>query len=116
MQFGWSLRAALKRLRFWMSTPVAVDSGRLLRRELTARKLSATRLAFELGVASGRIANILIGKRVGPADTALRLARGLGTSAQFWMDLPTRRDLTIAEENLAGAWPSKCALPRADFG
>jgi addiction module HigA family antidote len=80
--------------------PVAVHPGRLLRRELTARKLSATRLALELGVPSGRITDILNGKRGITADTALRLGRRLGTSPQFWMNLQTRYDLTIAEEKL----------------
>lgn len=80
--------------------PVAVHPGRLLRRELTARKLSATRLALELGVPSGRITHILNGKRGVTADTALRLGRRLGTSPQFWMNLQTRYDLTVAEEKL----------------
>lgn len=80
--------------------PVAVHPGRLLRRELTARKLSATRLALDLGVPSGRITDILNSKRGITADTALRLGRRLGTSAQFWMNLQTRYDLTIAEEKL----------------
>jgi len=43
--------------------PVAVHPGRLLRRELAARKLSASRLALELGVPSGRITDIPNGKR-----------------------------------------------------
>jgi addiction module HigA family antidote len=72
----------------------------LLRRELTARKLSANRLALELGVPSGRITDILNGKRGITADTALRLGRRLGTSAQFWMNLQTRYDLTVTEEKL----------------
>jgi addiction module HigA family antidote len=80
--------------------PVAVHPGRLLRRELAARKLSANRLALELGVPSGRITDILNGKRGITADTALRLARRLGTSAQFWMNLQTRYDLTVTEERL----------------
>ena len=82
--------------------PVAVHPGRLLRRELTARKLSATRFALELGVPSGRITEIQNGKRGVTADTALRLGRRLGTSPQFWMNLQTRCDLTIAEEKLGG--------------
>lgn len=80
--------------------PVAVHPGRLLRRELAARKLSASRLALELGVPSGRITDILNGKRGITADTALRLGRRLGTSAQFWMNLQTRYDLIVTEEKL----------------
>jgi len=43
-------------------TPI-VHPGRLLRRELAARKLSANRLAIDLGVPSGRITDILNGRR-----------------------------------------------------
>jgi antitoxin HigA-1 len=80
--------------------PVAVHPGRLLRREMAARKLSGNRLALELGVPSGRITDIVNGKRGITADTALRLGRRLGTTPQFWMNLQTRYDLTVAQEKL----------------
>lgn len=67
---------------------------------MSARKLSGNRLALDLGVPSGRITDIVNGKRGITADTALRLGRRLGTSAQFWMNLQTRYDLAIAEEKL----------------
>lgn len=79
---------------------VAVHPGRLLRREMIARKMSGNRLALELGVPSGRITDIVNGKRGITADTALRLGRRLGTTAQFWMNLQTRFDLTVAQEKL----------------
>ena len=65
-----------------------------------ARKLSANRLALELSVPSGRITDVVNGKRAITADTALRLARRFGMSAQFWMNLQTRHDLIVAEEKL----------------
>jgi antitoxin HigA-1 len=80
--------------------PVAVHPGRSLWRELVARKLSANRLALEIGVPSGRVTDILNGKRGITADTALRLGRRLGTSAQFWMNLQTRHDLIVTEQKL----------------
>jgi addiction module HigA family antidote len=80
--------------------PLAVHPGRILRREMTARKLSANRLALDLGVPSGRITDIVNGKRGITADTALRLGRRLATTAQFWMNLQTRHDLIVAEEKL----------------
>jgi addiction module HigA family antidote len=80
--------------------PLAIHPGRILRREMTARKLSANRLALQLGVPSGRVTDIVNGKRGITADTALRLGRRLGTSAQFWMNLQTRHDLIVAEEKL----------------
>lgn len=80
--------------------PVAVHPGRILRREMAARKLSANRFALEIGVPSGRVTDIINGKRGITADTALRLGRRLGTSAQFWMNLQTKHDLIVAEEKL----------------
>jgi addiction module HigA family antidote len=53
----------------------AIHPGRLLKRELGARKLSANRLAIDLGVPSGRITDILNGRRSIAADTAVRLRR-----------------------------------------
>jgi addiction module HigA family antidote len=78
---------------------VPIHPGRILRRELVARNMSANRLALALRVPSGRITSILNGKRAVSADTALRLARHLGTSAQFWLNLQTRYDLTVAERD-----------------
>ena len=54
--------------------------GRLLKRELTARKLSANRLALDIGVPSGRITDILNGRRSITADTAVRLGRYFGNA------------------------------------
>ena len=67
-----------------------VHPGRLLKRELSIRSLSANRLALDLGVPSGRITDILNGRRSITADTALRLGRYFGSSAQFWLDLQSR--------------------------
>ena len=78
---------------------VPIHPGRILRRELAARGMSANRLALALRVPSGRITSILNGKRAISADTALRLARHFGTSAQFWLNLQTRYDLTVAERD-----------------
>ncbi len=79
---------------------VPIHPGRILRRELTARGLSANRLALGLRVPSGRITDILNGKRSVTPETALRLAHFFGTSANFWMNLQTRFDLATAEESI----------------
>jgi addiction module HigA family antidote len=79
---------------------MAVHPGRILKRELSARGLSANKLALALRVPSGRITSILNGKRAITPDTALRLARFFGNSAQFWMNLQTRYDLLVAEAQL----------------
>jgi addiction module HigA family antidote len=74
-----------------------VHPGRLLKRELAARKLSANRLALDLGVPSGRITDILHGRRSITADTAVRLGRYLGNSAQFWLDLQSQYEIGVVE-------------------
>jgi addiction module HigA family antidote len=75
--------------------PPAVHPGRLLRRELSARGLSANRLAIDIGVPSGRITDILNGRRAITADTAVRLGRYFGNSAQFWIDLQGQYDIAV---------------------
>lgn len=71
--------------------------GRLLKRELAARKLSANRLALDIGVPSGRITDILNGRRALTADTAVRLSRYFGNTAQFWLDLQGQYDIAVVE-------------------
>jgi antitoxin HigA-1 len=75
-----------------------MDPGRLLRRELNVRELSANRLALDIGVPSGRITDILNGRRSITADTAVRLGRYFGNSAQFWLDLQGQYDIAMVEQ------------------
>lgn len=82
--------------------PPIVHPGRLLRRELRARSLSANRLALELGVPSGRITDILNGRRSITADTAVRLGRFLGNGARFWLDLQSQYDIARVEHDRGG--------------
>ncbi|MGE4246978.1 MAG: HigA family addiction module antitoxin [Parvibaculaceae bacterium] len=77
--------------------PLAVHPGRLLRRELDARKLSANRLALDIGVPSGRITDILNGRRSITADTAVRFGRYFGNSPQFWLDLQGQYEIALVE-------------------
>jgi addiction module HigA family antidote len=76
---------------------LAVHPGRLLKHELKARQLSANRLALDLGVPSGRITDILNGRRSISADTAVRLGRYFGNRAQFWLDLQSQYDIAVIE-------------------
>ena len=69
---------------------VPIHPGRILRRELKARRLSANALARALRVPSGRIVDILNGKRSVTAETALRLGRYFGNAPQFWVNLQAR--------------------------
>jgi addiction module HigA family antidote len=77
-------------------TPVS-HPGRLLKRELAARKLSANRLSLDIGVPSGRITDILNARRSITADTAVRLGRYFGNGAQFWLDLQSQYDIAVVE-------------------
>lgn len=79
---------------------VPVHPGRVLRRELEARRLSANRLAIELKLPSGRITDILGGKRGISADTALRLGQYFGNGARFWLNLQTGYELARAEQEI----------------
>jgi antitoxin HigA-1 len=82
-------------------TPVS-HPGRLLKRELAARKLSANRLSLDIGVPSGRITDILNARRSITADTAVRLGRYFGNSAQFWLDLQSQYDIGMVEREKGG--------------
>jgi addiction module HigA family antidote len=79
--------------------PPVAHPGRLLKRELVSRGLSANRLALTIGVPSGRITDILNGRRSISADTAVRLGRYFGNRPQFWMDLQTQFDIAVVERD-----------------
>lgn len=89
-----------------------IHPGEILREDLLAPlELSANRLARDLRVPVTRISEILHGRRGISADTALRLARYFGTTAQFWMNLQTVYDLEVAERESAPAIARE-VLPR----
>ncbi len=79
--------------------PPIAHPGRLLKRELASRGLSANRLALAIGVPSGRITDILNGRRSISADTAVRLGRYFGNRPQFWMDLQSQYDIAVVERD-----------------
>ncbi len=74
--------------------------------------MSGRQLAEALGVSPNRISEILRGRRAVSADTALRLARWLGTSATVWLNLQQRYDLEVAERD-CGAAIEREVTPRA---
>jgi addiction module HigA family antidote len=77
--------------------PPIAHPGRLLKRELLVRGLRANRLALDLGVPSGRITDVLNGRRSITADTEIRLGRYFGNRAQFWLDLQSQHDIAVIE-------------------
>ena len=62
--------------------------------------ISIHRLTMDLRVPANRIAEIVKGERAISADTALRLARYLGMSAEFWLQLQSDYDLEKAKDEL----------------
>lgn len=80
-----------------------VHPGEILRDEFLAPLgISQYRLAKDIGVPPRRINEIVKGRRAITADTALRLSRFFGLSAQFWMNLQTRYELDTTEDTLKG--------------
>ena len=79
--------------------PPVVHPGRLLRREIEARGLSANRLALALGVPSGRITDILNGRRSITAETAVRLGQYFGNRPGFWLALQSQYDIALVERD-----------------
>ena len=63
--------------------------------------VTQNKLAVAIGVPPRRINEIVHSKRGISADTALRLARYFGVSAQFWLNLQTRYELDLAEDRVA---------------
>jgi addiction module HigA family antidote len=79
-----------------------VHPGEILREEfMVPLGLSMNRVAMDLRVPVTRIADIVNEKRGITADTALRFARYFKNSPTFWMNLQTRYDLEIAEDEIA---------------
>ena len=78
-----------------------VHPGEVLLEEfLVPMELSQNALARGIGVPPRRINEIVHGARAVTADTALRLGRYFGTSAQFWLNLQTHFDLEVQEDKL----------------
>lgn len=73
--------------------------GRLLKREIEARGLSANALALDLGVPSGRVTDILNGRRSITADTAIRLGLHFGNSPSFWAALQSQYDIARVQRD-----------------
>ena len=61
--------------------------------------LSANGLAEALGVPQNRISDIVRGRRGVTADTALRLERAFGVSADFWLNLQSHYELEVARRD-----------------
>jgi len=72
----------------------------LLEEFLEPLGISQYRLAKDTSVSARRINEIVHGTRSITADTALRLGRYFGTSAQFWLNLQTHFDLEVQQDKI----------------
>lgn len=79
------------------STHYSPPGGILKREFLDGYGLSVSAAAIAMGMSRARLNEVVRGERNITADTALRLAKFFGNSAQFWMNLQTRYDLAEAE-------------------
>jgi addiction module HigA family antidote len=78
-----------------------VHPGEILSEEfMEPLGLSQSKLGRDLGVSPRRINEIVHGKRAVTADTALRLGRYFGMSAEFWLGLQLDYDLDIAKDKM----------------
>jgi len=78
-----------------------VHPGEILRDAfLTPMGISAYELANAIKVPRSRASDIVLGRRSVTTDTALRLARYFGTSAEFWINLQARHDLDVADRTI----------------
>jgi addiction module HigA family antidote len=93
-----------------------VHPGRILAGELDELGLSANAMALALRIPANRLTEIINGKRGISADTAMRLARYFGTSAQMWMNLQSHYELEVAENDLPSGLRGSAATGRHPDG
>ena len=93
-----------------------IHPGEVLREEfIVPLGMNAHSLAMALQVPAPRINDVVRERRAITADTALRLAKDFGTSAEFWLGLQTDYDMAIARTSMTKvlARIERCALPAA---
>jgi len=89
-----------------------IHPGEILREEfLIPLDMSVNALAIALRVPATRIHEIVKERRSISPDTALRLARYFGASAEFWLNLQSSYDLRLAKQQILPAIEQE-VLPR----
>jgi addiction module HigA family antidote len=85
----------------WQVQGITTHPGTILREDfLLPLGISAHQLALQTRMPPTRVGEILHGRRGVSPDTALRLARFLGTSPEFWLNLQAAYDLSKARLEL----------------
>ncbi len=77
-----------------------IHPGRILREDLRDEGISINGLAQAIRVPANRISLIVNEKRGITADTAARLGRYFGTSAQYWLNIQNRFDLDSIDQSM----------------
>ena len=75
--------------------------GRLLRADIEALGLSVAEAAEGLGVTRQQVYNVLNGKSAVTPEMAVRLEKGIGSTAETWLNLQTAYDLARARADNA---------------
>jgi len=92
-----------------------IHPGEVLREEFLAPLgMAPHALAMALQVPAPRINDIVRERRAVSADTALRLARYFGTSADFWLGLQTDYDVARARASMGDALTRIARHPSAE--
>ncbi len=95
-----------------MAPLAPVHPGDVLKHDfLEPLRMSVYGLANALQVPRTRLNDIVLGRRAITAETALRLARYFGTTADFWIGLQARYELDVARRNCGAALAG--IVPRA---
>lgn len=96
-----------------MTQRIRTHPGEILKQEfLVPLGMSASALARELGIPANRVTAVLNGTRSVTADTALRLARYFGTTPEFWVNLQSAYELSVARAE-SGRVIERTVRPRA---
>jgi antitoxin HigA-1 len=77
-----------------MTHTIKVHPGMVLLDEIDERGISQTQLATQIGVLPKTVNEICRGKRGISAEMAVQLARGLGPSPAFWLNLQKNWELS----------------------
>jgi len=76
-----------------------IHPGEIIKEDVLAPlDMSVNQLSKAIGVSTPRLNDIVLGRRGITADTALRLSRYLGTTAEFWMGLQLNYELRVARQ------------------
>jgi addiction module HigA family antidote len=79
-----------------------VHPGLYLKELLEELNISQYRLAQDTGVTAMRVSHVVRGQRPVTAELALRLGRYFGQSPRFWLNLQSRFDIDVTEDELGG--------------